>query len=350
MEILKHKTMKNTKIKNMRNYAIVMMSLLVVLLSSCDKRELCMKVHPHDALICNTNITFTIDPAYTNQDETLTEFTTDEDLYSGDYVMRYTAEFWSVDESGNLETLYQRIQLEGEAYTGDLIEYTGNVMLPALDMKVMIWADPIDPTGAVDPAFDVESLQAVTMTTVGGTTAKDGFTLTKDLYFEQYAYEIDGIDVSLDLELERAFGRHRIIATDLAAYLEKNEEIPAYIDLDYQFYVATQYNCYLEMLQSAQASQGYTFTPVALSEKYLLIGEDYLFISPTGSSSSFSYYVVPTAYDAEDEAVNLMNTITIPNTVNTTELVYGTFLTSESNARPGIDDSFDGEIIVPIAD
>lgn len=347
MEILKVTTMKKTIFNNMRSYAIVMLALVGISLVSCDKKELCYKVHPHDKAICNTTFTITIDPSYTND----IEITTDEDLYSGDYVMRYTAEVWSLDNAGNLDQMYERFQVMGGEYTGEkIVEELDPVLLPALDVRLLVWADPIDPTGEIDPAFDVESLQAVTMNEVGNSKAKDGFTLSQDILFEQYAYELDGIDLEVSVELKRAFGRHRIIANDLSIFLEDNDDIPEYINIDYQFYVATQYNCFLDMLQSAQASQSYKFTPVALSDNHLLIAEDYLFMSTDDTDESFNYYVVPTGYDSKGKAVSSTSTIAVPNTLNTTEVVYGAFLTDQSNVHLGIDDEFDGEIVIEIED
>lgn len=335
--------MKNTKIINMRNYAIVMMSLLLVFLSSCDKRVLCMRVHPHDKFIVNTTFTLNIDPSYTNTDA----LTTDEDLLSGKYVMRYTAEFWTVTDDGALDVLYESVQFNGNTYTGEVIsDVSDPILLPALDMKMLIWADPIDATGDVSSAFDVESLLAVKLNEVGNTKGKDGFTLCADLDFLQYTYDINGIDVDVSLELSRAFGRHQLIANDLAMYLEDNDTIPTSMEITYQFYIATQYNCFSQSLQNAVLGQSYTYNPVVLSEQYLLIAEDYLFMSPSSASSSYDYYISPATYDSEGSYIETLGTIVVPNTLNTTEVVYGAYLTDQSNAKPGIDDSFDGEIVV----
>lgn len=328
----------------MKKFSLALVSLLLLVTTmSCEKKTLCYRIHPHDEPIVNTTFTFTIDPEFSNPIETLS---LDGNLASsGDYKMRYTVEFWTVNEDGNPDTMYERQQFIGNAYSDSEMTYTIDaILLPALDMKMLVWADPINESDS-EHQFDVESLQSVTLTDCGNTIDKDGFTNTIDLDFLQYTYELDGIDVTYPtITLDRAFGRYKVVANDLDRFVAAGNPIPSKMVVTYYLYIPTQYNCFLKTLQGSAMGKSYSFSPIVESSTSVVIAEDYIFSVPGASAST--YWLYASAYDDQDNLLKDTKSAGVSIQANVTDVVFGSFLTDESTSRPGINDDFDGEEVI----
>lgn len=326
----------------MKRFSLALMSLLFLVTTSCEKKELCYKVHPHDSEIVNTTFTFTIDPEFSNPDKTLS--LDGVMAATGEYKMRYTLEFWSIDGDGNPETLYKREQFVGSTYTESDMTYTcSDILLPALELKMLIWADPIIESDS-EHFFDVESLLAVEQSDCGNKLGHDGFTNTVDLNFSVYDEERDGIDVTYpSVALDRAFGRYKLVATDLNLFLAEGNDMPESSIVSYYMYLPKQYNCFTKVLQSATASQYYSFETYT-EDSNLVFAEDYVFAVP--GSAAASYWVYASIYNDNGSLIKTTKTATVSIESNVTTVVYDTYLTDESGTVPGIDDSFDDEIIV----
>ena len=136
--------------------AAALLILSMLLLSSCEKKDLCyLDAHPH---VCHTRLTLKFNTAWDN-----------EPIYSNytrtasNVSVRYVLEFWTMGDDGRLETQLERKIVNGGTLNEGNNSQTVNVDLPATKIAVLAWAEPLASGQTANPYFDVTSLSSVKM-------------------------------------------------------------------------------------------------------------------------------------------------------------------------------------------
>lgn len=342
-----HKWMKTSIVAA----AAMLILVIVLMLSSCEKKELCMLPHPHDKKICHTTLTMSFDNTW--GDDIITSTYADDGQETG-FNTRYILEFWALNEENELDTLIEHREVsDGKMYYG-ANTYTVDVDLPAAHIAVMCWAEPVNAaTRAANPNFNTADLRQVQLRFCGIFGDKDAFTASDRWDLTPYKYERDGITLpGRSLALERPFGRYRLISNDVKEYYEKNgadAPLPATAKISYQLWVPMTYDVYAQTPVDPIAGQGYSYAPYLLNEDELVMAEDIIFVPAKDKADNY-FNFVSSCYAADGRPIHESGNVEARIRQNRTTLIYGALLTNRKTNSPGVDDSFDDEIVVVIPD
>lgn len=334
--------------------AIGMLIILsALLLSSCEKKDLCMLPHPHEKKICHTTLTMDFNTRWGEDIITSTYAGGTEGEETG-FNTRYILEFWALDEGGELDTLIEHREVSDGKMLYGSNSYTVDVDLPAGHIAVMCWAESVDAsTRAANPHFNATDLRQVKLQNCGMAANKDAFTASDIWDLTPYKYEREGITLpGKTLTLNRPFGRYRLISNDVKEYYEKNgadAPLPASAKIDYQLWIPMTFDVFGQHPVNPVAGQSYTYAPVLLNDEELRMAEDVIFVN-TGDQEDNYFNFVSACYDVDGELIHESGGVEARIQRNKTTLIYGALLTERKTNAPGVDDSFDDEIIIVIPD
>lgn len=343
MEIL---TMKTAKI----NTITACLFASILFLVGCEKKSLCDMVHPHDAKNNAVTLTLSFNTAW-EAEELAMPYSYNE----SDYNVRYTVEFWTIDVDGNVVEMIDRIQQIGSTLSVGANSYAIKVDLPSFEVRVLCWADYVLKGNTTNNFFDISSLQRVhLLTPYGAIAGRDAFLNVDTWDFTPNVYEQNGIDISKTIELKRPFAKYKIYTHDVEQYLGELQEagepavLPVKNRIEYQLWFPTEYNVHLMNVINPATSISYLWTPSLFNEgASLQMAEDLILVSPNTTSNSY-YNLIIYYLDETGEEIKVSKNIGFYVLPNHITLAYGNMLVESGLGSPGIDDSFDQEIIVPV--
>lgn len=267
--------------------------------------------------------------------------------------IRYVVEIYPEDvETKGVESLIQRLVV-----TKAMDETTPmsiDLQLNARKYTFLFWIDCVDKGSAVDLHYDTESLLEVRIKRpyTGSHDLKDAFTGMKRVDLTPYRNEWD-ITVEEKVELKRPFAKLEVITTDIQKHVESKKQLsqavsmPAKVVFHYLPSVADQYNVLNQKPEHYSDSETFTAPVSSMTENECTIAYDYLFMNGEKTNALVSFDV----YDQNGVLLNSVKGLQIPIQRNGHSIMRGEFLTKEFiGGGVGIEDGFDGEIIITIPD
>lgn len=237
-----------------------------------------------------------------------------------------------------------------------------SMQMPDRKVKLLIWADFVQPAAQTDLYYTTTDLRNVRVISPSaynsGIYPKDAFvadTLLNPL-------QESGNPAIFTVPIRTPFAKYKIISGDVQKYLLTAGNPPINqlnAIVAYHYFFPIGYDVYTGDVNHLQAGIGYTL-PLSQSEIHvnadsLVVACDYVFVSKS-SSGILQGGGTTVNYDALAE-INLLirnggiitglNNVPIRLKRGWMTLVRGDFLTTKSTDI-GIDDNFDGEIIIPI--
>lgn len=327
--------------------ALFILSLL--LLSSCEKKDLCyLDAHPH---ICHTQLTLKFNTAWDNE-PIYSNYTRTVSTVS----VRYVLEFWTMDDDGRLKTQLERKIVNGGTLNQGSNSHKVNVDLPAEKIAVLAWAEPLASGQTANPYFDATSLSSVKMLEPFGAGAtKDAFSGSTTWDYSGYGVphsHSNDLDFTEELELLRPFGTYTVISNDMEEYFEKmgaDAPEPHTAKVNYQMWIPPMFDTFRQVANGSQS--GATFEhPVSVHTegKEYKLAEDLIFIGPGDGADNY-YNIIVETHAADGSSIHKSGNAEIRMQRNKHTLVYGAFLTVRKPSSPGIDDDFEEiiEIVIP---
>ena len=327
---------------------ILALLMSVLLLSSCEKKELCYLPHPHDSKICHTTLTLDFNPAWDGE-------ITDSYTRAGEMMnMRYILEFWEINEDNLPTTLIDRKEVKGTASVTGTSTVKVTVDLPAFKIAVLCWAEPLVGSATTNACFNTTDLRSVRLLSpYGKIEGKDAFTGSALWDYTNHQEERDGIWLNEKIHLLRPFGYYTLIANDIDEYKEKegaDAPLPSKVKVNYQLYIPSVFDVFRQIPSNPITGATYN-SPTSLSEdqKQMQLAEDYIFIGTKDEEENF-FNATTQSYASDDKLIKSSGNIGIKLKRNKHTLIYGAFLTTRKTNNPGIDDSFDDTVDVVIPD
>ncbi len=331
--------------------AITVLGILF-LFSSCEKKELCYLSHPHSLSNCHTSVWVTFNADWNNKplySGNLTRQTADLTESVG-HKVRYIFEFWETAENGNLQYLIKREIFQGNRLTVGENKLMLETDLPSVQIAVLCWAEPLPEGNETNPYFNTEDLQHVIMTQPHGwASLKDAFTSSTVWDYREHAGKTS-VQLNQNMDLLRPLGCYTAITNDIAEYHKDkgaNAPLPFTTKVSYQLWIPSMFNVYLQTPINPIAEVNYEYTASTINENQMVMAEDILFIGTQNSNDNYFNLILHSyaengnlIYDSPNAEVRLQR--------NRHTLFYGAFLTDRKGSTPGIDDSFDNEIIIEI--
>lgn len=319
------------------------MALLIALLfTACEKKELCELPHPHQyRLILDTQF----NSAW--QDDALPYLNR-----VADYDVRYTYEFWTMDSDGNPDALCLRHQEVGEQLQEGDNSHQTVLTVPASDMRCMVWVDLVPHNGDVsNPCFDVSQLTAVKLLTHGFHPQKDAFSASCDLNIGHLpGHDVESTTISATLQAKRVLGAYKLIANDYDKFLaEKDANIgePSQTRVDYQLWIPTEYNCFMQRPQQASANCSFMAYASLSDRSQCELATDLLFIGANDDEQKY-YNAVVTIWDSGNTLIAHSENFSLQLHRNHIARIYGPFLTTSNISGSSINDDFDGFVDIVI--
>lgn len=335
--------------------AIIMLMLIsLLLLSSCEKKELCYLPHPH---ICHTTLTVNFNSEWDNEPIHSVYSRAGASEITPEMHMRYVLEFWNTDEEGNLTEIVERSSIMGGTLKPGKNTQVIEVDLPADKIAVLCWAEPLQAGQNANPYFDATSLKGIKMLQpLGLAPGKDAFSASVVWDYTEYQEPHphgNAINLSQELTLLRPFGSYTVISNDMKEYFEKhgsNAPQPASATVNYQLWIPLMYDAFHQTAIGSVSEATYSY-PVSVRTEgtEYTMAEDLIFIGPNNGTDNFYNFTV-SSFAADDTPIHKSGNVEVRMQRNKHTLVYGAFLTERKTNSPGIDDSFDEEIEVVIPD
>lgn len=329
----------------LKSLCIVLATLFLV---SCEKKDLCEWVHPHDSKICHTELTLKLNTAWESEGIGIPYAKS----ANADFSIRYIVEFWKINEEGKLESLIERKEVKGQSKEKNITQ-TISVDLPAFKVTVLCWAEKLSGNAATNPNFDTTNLIQVKLNPFTGRASdKDAFTASATWDYTIHGYERNGIKLTESITLLRPFGHYTLTTDDVKEYKKQqgiNAPLPATTKVEYQLWVPGTFDVFRQIASNPIAGVTYNYTTTSIDEDNILLNEDCIFIGTADNSENYFNLVVST-YAADGTKIRQSGNVEFKLQRNKHTNVSGAFLTKQSGTMPGIDDSFDDETEVVIPD
>ena len=270
---------------------------------------------------------------------------------TGDYVLRFILEVYDGDA-----VAYEEIKYLDDFSNPNV---TFNPRLLAKEYDFVFWADFVEkPSEGSTTVNDLYYSTSNGLTAISYKNNVTGSVLTTDLVDAYYAKEdvnLTQSSQSLQVTLQRPFGKIRLLATDAPQNIEnQNSNIPVSATIAFtDAKVPTTFNARTgEASKPTLSVTGYTFTavketnPVVTGHNDLafayLLGQTYFFESP----SSTAYKMTVTVKNG-NEQIGYRELTNIPVSANKLTTVIGNFYTNEGNLEVIVEDKFgnDEEVI-----
>lgn len=262
------------------------------------------------------------------------------------YTLRYTLEVY--DKAGKL------------AYedTKEAVEFGGvtfDVRLLAKVYDFVFWADFVNEDGTA--FYNVDDLKNIhyASTVSAQSLANDA----ADAYYKKEEVDLTQSSKSLDVTLQRPFGKIRLIATDVldGNGIYKQTEIPQTVTIDFgNALIPTAFNAFDGTVIEGSTTEAGTVSFDAVKENTVvnktekdnvyLLGFHYFF----ESSAIPSYAMDVTVTSNEGNVIGQRSLSSIPVQENKLTTVIGNFYTNEGSIDVVVEDAFDGENEEPVTE
>jgi hypothetical protein len=326
-------------------FNLMLVLFLGVAFSGCEMKPLCYLDHPHNPNFVHTAFTVKFNSAWDNQD---LQYLDTADHYN----VRITMEFWTVNSSGNADSMLVRQQIVGAGLIAGDNSQVVNVDLPARPMKAIVWADLVKKGETTNAFFDVSNLTAVKELSIGFNEDKDAFSNAENLDYSQYSDQPEGVDVTAEITLLRPFACYRLVANDYQKYLEEKGQdapVPSFTNVAYQLWIPMEYNCFTQRPQQATTSQSYKYMSGPGNGIYYPLASDMVFVGT--ADAEYQYYnLLAAVYDTNSILLTTSANISAKLLRNKITYIYGPFLTTSNIGGAGVNDKFDDYVDIVIPD
>lgn len=323
--------------------------LAVMLLTGCNT----IYEYPDDTPIDNGNINVDITLTIKDVDfEPFSQTKVGERLHKEDYDLRYIFEIYPKDGTKGIESRIQREVIHRAV--GETGEMNFKLKLNARKYTILFWVDYVGKGTTKDLYYDTESLLEVKIKRpyTGSHDIKDAFTQVKTLDLSPYREQKDVV-IHERIELKRPLAKIELIATDIQKYIDSRRALsgavamPAKVVLTYLPSIGEQYNVLTQRPERYSDSETFVAAVSNFSDTECTIAFDYLFVNGESTNVAVRFDI----YDQDDHLLNSVKNLLIPIRRNAHTVMRGEFLTKEfQGGDVGIDDGFDGEIIITIPD
>ena len=252
-----------------------------------------------------------------------------------EYTLRYTLEVYDKDGKLAYEDTKKAVEFGGVTF---------DVRLLAKVYDFVFWADFVNEDGTA--FYNVDDLKNITYasTVSAQSLANDA----ADAYYKKEEVDLTQSSKSLDVTLQRPFGKIRLIATDVLDGNNKQTEIPETVTIDFgNALIPTAFNAFEgKVIEGSTEDAGVVnflankeTTMVNNQEKkdVYLLGINYIF----ESSAIPSYSMDVTVISDQGNTIGQRSLSSIPVQENKLTTVIGNFYTNEGSIDVVVEDSFE---------
>lgn len=264
-----------------------------------------------------------------------------------EYTLRYTLEVY--DRNGKLA--YDETK---NAPKGTFDGVTFDVRLLAKVYDFVFWADFVKEDGTA--FYNVDDLKNITYasTVVSAQELADD---AADAYYKKEEVNLTQSSKSLDVTLQRPFGKIRLIATDALNDNNKQDEVPETITIDFgNAAIPTAFNAFEGKVIEGKTANAGTVTFTAQTETTTVNGDEKENVYLLGfhyffeSSAIPSYAMDVTVTSNEDNVIGQRSLSSIPVQENKLTTVIGNFYTNEGSIDVIVEDKFGNEDVKELED
>lgn len=268
--------------------------------------------------------------------------------------VRYVVEVYSEDvATRGTESLVQRTVVT------KAMDETTPMSIPlklhARKYTLLFWIDCVEKGATEDMHYDTETLLAVKIKRpyTGSHDRKDAFTGMKQIDLTPYRNEWN-VTVAEQVTLKRPLAKLEVVTTDIQKYIQsggglaQTTSMPAKVVFSYLPSVPDQYNVLNQRPEHYSNSEAFMASVTNITDSECTIAYDYLFMNGEKSNAAVAFDV----YDQNDVLLNSVKSLTIPIQRNGHSVIRGEFLTKQfvGGGGAGIEDGFDGEIVIPVSE
>ena len=251
------------------------------------------------------------------------------------YTLRYTLEVYDKDGKLAYEDTKEAVEFGGVTF---------DVRLLAKVYDFVFWADFVNEDGKA--FYNVDDLKNIYYaSTVSAQSLADD---AADAYYKKEEVDLTQSSKSLDVTLQRPFGKIRLIATDVLDGNNKQEEIPKTVTINFgNALIPTAFNAFEgKVIEGSTENAGVVNFPankettmVNNQEKkdVYLLGINYIF----ESSAIPSYSMDVTVTSDQGNIIGQRSLSSIPVQENKLTTVIGNFYTNEGSIDVVVEDSFE---------
>ena len=252
-----------------------------------------------------------------------------------EYTLRYTLEVYDKEDKLAYEDTKDAVDFGGVTF---------DVRLLAKVYDFVFWADFVKKDGTA--FYNVDNLKNITYaSTVSAQKLADD---AADAYYKKEEVDLTQSSKSLDVTLQRPFGKIRLIATDILDRNNQQTEKPKTVTIDFgNALIPTAFNAFEgKVIEGSAAVAGEVnflankeTTMVNNQEKkdVYLLGINYIF----ESSAIPSYSMDVTVTSDEGNIIGQRSLSSIPVQENKLTTVIGNFYTNEGSIDVVVEDSFE---------
>lgn len=334
--------MKRNRLYNMIRYTLSVLAVLP-LLSSCEHKEFCYQ-HIRTRVELNVDFSPISDPIYCTYAE----------ARSGDYDVRYQIEIYATSgvDAGKM--------VERKVWTSDVISegatsVTTDVGLHTEKYDIYAWIDFVPKGTSEDHHYITSDLRKVTIAdpNVCGIDSRDAFSGKTSADLTPYRDETV-VDITIPVDMERPFGKFKIITTDVRRFLDTYKPQETYTDIvpvrtlcRYTCYFPTPYNLDTRLadVNSFKLDVEHPAEVTEEEDNSAVLTYNYVLVCNDNTTVSAEVEV----WNKDGERLVTTRNIKIPIQRNKLTIVSGEFLTKDlGSGGIGVDDSFDDEFVIII--
>lgn len=325
------------------------LSVLAVLpaLCSCEHKEFCYE-HPH---MMTVRVELHVD--FTPISDSI--YCTYAEARDGDYDVRYQIEVYAKSgaDAGKM--------VERKIWTSDVISegattVTTDVDLCTEEYDIYAWIDFVPKGTAEDHHYITSDLRKVSLAdpNVRGIDSRDAFSGKTSADLTPYRDE-RFVDITIPVDMERPFGKFKIITTDVRRFLDTYKPSENYTDIVpaqsmclYTCYFPTSYNLNTRYADVRDFKLGVKHPAEVTEDEVDSAVLTYNYVLVCNDNTTVTAEVEVRNKDGE-RLVTTRN-IRIPIQRNKLTIVSGKFLTNAGTGGAGINDNFDDEFVITVPD
>lgn len=331
--------------RNWLNMIRYMLSVLTVLplLSSCEHKEFCNQ-HIRTRVELNVDFTPISDPIYCTYAE----------ARSGDYDVRYQIEIYATSGADAGKMVERKVWTSDVISEGTTIETT-DVGLHTEKYDIYAWIDFVPKGTSYDHHYITSDLRKVTIAdpNVCGIDSRDAFSGKTSVDLTPYRDETV-VDITIPVDMERPFGKFKIITTDVRRFLDTYKPQETYTDIvpaqtlcRYTCYFPTFYNLDTRLADVNGFKLGVEHPAEVTEEEDNSAVLTYNYVLVCNDNTTVTAEVE--VWNKDGEKLVTTRNIKIPIQRNKLTIVSGEFLTKDlGSGGIGVDDSFNDEFVIII--
>lgn len=262
-------------------------------------------------------------------------------------------------------------------YEDSNYNYTATIELPEGEYTLRAWCDFIDAGSTADKYYNTELFNKVYLLNddgenhSGSNDYRDAFRGTvSTVVTNPRFYSGDIVNTfknEATIEMSRPMAKFEFISTDLEAFLSRViqmkqlkgelmnigtspsfEQMLQSVNLDdfdivitYKQYMGCEYNIFADKTSWSQSNVSFRskMREVIESKTEMLLGHDFVFVNPTGTTLSINVMV----FDQDGNKMSESIPVNVPLAQGQLTVVKGEFLTSQATSGAVIDPGFDGD-------